>query len=685
MSVEIVKNDGIWTLFAGRSVLSVCGETGRLTSLMVNGKAEVDLWEGISGGFRVFDGEDKRTFSNLNDGSPSLLLISADATKKDETPVLNLNFQAENGAFALKVSLTPEEKAFSIQAAVIRLQGDDRTTSFSAVLPWPATLFPYSGTWRVWAANHRFPMRIYDFNEMQLEYGGIDSGIMLPATTIYDTESDIGLTLAKPFSLTVPRLRFKLDRNSRYLEAEFSMMRMRDGGGAVAGLEIYAHEGDWRPGLGEMYRRYEEYFLPPHREAYDLEGPMLGGRVYQEADVIERFKREAGVLWEEVYSYFPHFGDYFSETEPWVADRTEDKTPLTYERVSRHLNDLHDNDIAGLLYWQAQGDAQSAFAAENFPESVIRQENGKPIGIEFYGVLQMNGDPELPFGRHLLDQARKLLDKFPAAGGFFVDQACYNWIDFAHDDGLTMIDNKPAYMSIMGYERTLGKLSAVLAERGKVAFGNGPGSIEVQRYLDGTMAETHAWVMGQLQYFALAKPMVCLVYGETRYEVERSLQLCVKHAVFPGVFCLPKVEYGDLYKKYLPLIQQLKGRRWVFSPCPLTLPEGMEGDIFLLPDGNYAVTMVSGRRSVLEACPDNADGYAPVKVRLPGVTVKGIRLVTVDRPEGIPLDVSHTGAQEKTEYNPLFAGKEVAAANGTGEMTVYVPCYVPAAVMILEV
>lgn len=48
----------------------------------------------------------------------------------------------------------------------------------------------------------------------------------------------------------------------------------------------------------------------------------------------------------------------------------------------------------------------------------------------------------------------------------------------------------------------------------------------------------------------------------------------------------------DLYEKYLPLLEKLYRRRWVFDPDPLRLPLGFQGNIYRSERNTYCISLV---------------------------------------------------------------------------------------------
>jgi hypothetical protein len=71
--------------------------------------------------------------------------------------------------------------------------------------------------------------------------------------------------------------------------------------------------------------------------------------------------------------------------------------------------------------------------------------------------------------------------------------------------------------------------------------------------------------------------------------------------------------------KYRPLLTLMRGRHWLLTAHALRLPEGMEGNIFRTPDGDYYVTVVNPQASQLAggALPSLFQYDLPVEVVLP--------------------------------------------------------------------
>jgi len=133
--------------------------------------------------------------------------------------------------------------------------------------------------------------------------------------------------------------------------------------------------------------------------------------------------------------------------------------------------------------------------------------------------------------------------------------------------------------------------------------------VEIAREADGMMAEGGGMQGESIQYLTIGnKPTCCLVYNERQLKRNLVLGLLPTAPSFAvtGVYRLvqemprdPQVdpESIELHRGYYPLFEHLKGKSWVLTPRPFSLPECLDGNIFQLPSGDYVVTLVSMQQS----------------------------------------------------------------------------------------
>jgi hypothetical protein len=207
------------------------------------------------------------------------------------------------------------------------------------------------------------------------------------------------------------------------------------------------------------------------------------------------------------------------------------------------------------------------------------------------GTTMMNSDPMLKFGKHISEQIDGLLDIYSECDGVFLDQACYNFQDTAHDDGMSAYENKPCYMEGLNYSPHLEHLSALI-HPDKAIIANAPYSIGMMKYIDGFMAEGSSWLCDQYQYYSVEKPMFFLCYNASPRDIEMMFQNCLLYGA--GYTSYPKALTSKyLYKAYVPLLEKLFRRKWCFDANIISLPEGYSGNVFLGENNNLFLSIVN--------------------------------------------------------------------------------------------
>jgi hypothetical protein len=290
---------------------------------------------------------------------------------------------------------------------------------------------------------------------------------------------------------------------------------------------------------------------------------------------------------------------------------------------------------------------------------VARDEGGAPIGawrINTYPSVNacwlMNADPSTGFGKHMIAQAREMVDAYPDSAGFFWDVYGRSYMfDFAHDDGITMVNNKPAYYPEFMYQRLMsGHIRPLLRSRGMLITANKPVSVVSCRGLDAIMAmedapreDSPSWITAQ-SYLGLSRHTMIL---EARPENAETMYLhCLRYGMFdtdfgnrPGAPAREETmrRARELQRTYRPYIDRLRGRKWIFHPQALELPRNTEGNIFRLNDGSGMVTMVSVWRHLREA--EGFNSNLEVVCRLPDATA-------MKRVEVHAIDLGQTSAVE---------------------------------------
>ena len=636
-----------WLLTNRKCSISISRDDGTLAGFILKkGREQIDIWRGQRGGISVYDELDEKEYS---DRATEIASVSGRLDRRSpKRIVLSIKKRYRGAPFTLAQRIVMAADHVRLDVEVRKTSGRPRSIQVRFTFPFPMLPSRYLSEqynqdegfhpWTLWAPTFEAPYvkaRQNDVRRQDFVYnlGAGRGGITVPIVSAYLPEVDIGYSLISPLEVYKPKLVFEVERefgDEWYLAQEAAIsaatyhLALRDRRPAKASIILVPHQGDWRPGLGWLCKNYKEYFIPTNRKIVQQEGVMLYAMPCWPEAKIKEWKKKMGLRWQEV-RYEERFGDYIPEREPWTEDAWKSKEHperelknLTYKRMNDYLHVLHRNGIYGFAYFQVGGDIERNFCTENdFEEFVMERKDGRPWpGCSYPDGIRktwlVNPVPNSRWEKHILGQAKGIFEKYPLMAGLFVDQLCYRFWDYGRDDGMTMVHNRPVYNNHLSYMAILRKLHAILKRRGKTAFGNGPTTVEVQRYIDGVMAECRLEFLGVQAYLAIRKPLVMLTTKISDFK------WCLKYGAFPHVLpdgnrwpnrrkCEP--EYVKAFRAYLPLFELMRGRQWVLTPHALTLPEGLDGNIFKTPNRDYLISLIPRE-------PDFDSSNLTVKTRL---------------------------------------------------------------------
>ena len=442
----------------------------------------------------------------------------------------------------------------------------------------------------------------------------------IPMLTGYSLSKGYGFSVITPFDRPKPGLRFIVDEQN--WSVSFSHLRPDSNNLISAAIYMIAHEADWRPALNFVLNKYPNHFYPintseEHYGWFHLAYPNLS-----ETQITGL--KDQGVEWIAFTEYFPFYGKYISSTPDWsIIIHSDDISLRQWETgagsnrnniraMKDYISLWQQDDVQVYLYYQS-AEAWYQYANEYFPKDIALDKKGKPIPSYLFTRL-MNPDPKGRWGHYILDQAREVLATFPEIDGIFYDRVDYAAYDFAHEDGLTMIEGRPAYMLAFGQEKINEAISDIYHSKGKAIWSNVPTSIEVCKNLDGIMAEKNLSYLKKLQYLGLVRPIVYLPYDGIPEATENKL----KDALLYGATI--SVTYGGLTEerlesKYRHIFDLLRNRSWVLNAFCFALPEELAGNMYRTPDSNYVLTILNLEKFQVRNHP--FDFNIPITIKIP--------------------------------------------------------------------
>ena len=572
------------TLGNANMEIKICRKTGRILSLLH--KKKHFGWNTSPGRLEIYDGLADRHFSGEESAGKMTLRV-----EKGDEPSVTLTRRFMRAQFLVKETFKAADDSIHWEVEILLDKGkQERSIEIRQLVPWPES--PWG--WMAWSAQHMFPTHTHNIAGLHLEYGDICFGTVIPAVTIYNPGKDVGLAIAKPLGQLNPRTSFCFtDYHGEGIFVENDLLGLRRGKPVKAALMLRFHEGCFRPTLAWLLKKYPEYFLPGNPAVRQYEGGSMFGPPHVSKKDAARMAK-AGMKWYEIHQSFPMYGQYCPEKEPWFDGSFPDVhmdygKPITTRVINDCGRNLAERGIGSFLYFQVTGNAYMPRWPKRWKSSLARYRSGKLILLGCMSAFA-NSDPSLPFGKEMERQVRGVLKRYPDITGIFLDQACYNGIDCAHDDGITMYKNKPAYRLRYNYDKHVPALVEGLHRRGKIIYANGTYDIELGKGFDGNMAESTSIFAATMKYMHIAKPLLFFAYCRDEDDVENMLQNCllagaswalwVKTA--EGWFVKKDLasRQKKIYERYLPLCRRLLGRRMLLEPNPIRLPKssGTFGD-----------------------------------------------------------------------------------------------------------
>lgn len=651
--VEPVKKSDLWTLENQDVAIGVQKTTGwirsatwKSTGLDLFGQVRGNI-PGYVGGIRVYDELDRAWYSDLD--TPCKV---EDIKKRGQAVTLTKKFK--DAPFFLNLTLKMDDACLTWQVDAVKKNKKVADRSLRVYF-----LFPLIAGWGVWApcltGERTFDgMTPFEHTHIQIPYYS-EQEIILPMCSHYHRKLGVGYSVVEPIGDNVPAAKFQFSNGEKCFTWGSMHKDTRD----VPVLEtvnyyiglvgdrpmstkvmLFFHEGDWRCGLGRVYKRWQKYFDPWNDAIYEREGVFRCGGVHDAMEV-DKWVR-MGLKTLEVHGHFQDYCDYFQDGKDrwisngaketlrhrWVKEMADEaakvgKTIDTKnadgipERVDDFCSTHTPQQIADYLGWplhnvlhtrddikcklQTLTDAGIAChwyfnytdgyrprVETAWPDSISKDEDGKIIPSGWYMCHNMNADPRWSFGQFTYESARMIFETYPTLKGFFLDCFRHFEVDFAHDDGVTVVNGKPAYSMNRSYD-DIEKLikEKIMRPRNLTSFANKPQSIRSMLYSDGQLLEGNGDKPEEKFFWAcIAKPMF-FMWTSGEGSLDENLRRAVWHGCYPRE-AEPTEENIALYQKYLPLYAQFRRRVFCFEPDPIRPPEGSRGKLFTVADGYVA-------------------------------------------------------------------------------------------------
>lgn len=489
------------------------------------------------------------------------------------------------------------------------------------------------------------------FREMDLEYGGwcfSPPGFSVPIATVIDEAKDSGVSLALSPEDTLIELRLRTDREGTITFSRLNNKISKDNLVRFA-VNLIAHEGDWRPGLGWMVKRYPDYFNPASSTADEAGGCGAYSAFTGDLDA-EKFKKMGfRTNWDASFDW-PYMGMFL----PPVPEGTE-WTSLNHKTTStRKIDDycrrMRSYGFHVLCYFNitefgagikspeppstvtSESDLwqdPNAFLYKKLGGSIFYAEDGKLIWQWKDEVVIDPGDAA--YQNFIVDQAARHVKEIPNCSGICIDRM--DWLtrfNYRADDGVTWkyiaagrSQGHAARSLISSWKATLSKIGPIMHNAGKAIYGNPHVKrLDVMREVDGIYDEFgyYGFNLNQSSFLGVRKPVIAWTSdsSQLRPDPDQYFQRHLFMGAFPTVpypqndhSILPDQWSERFYMEYGPLFDELRGRKWVLEPHVIAVEHATaKANIFQTSKG-YAVPVIFGgkaarARVVLRGLPEVA-------------------------------------------------------------------------------
>jgi len=400
--------------------------------------------------------------------------------------------------------------------------------------------------------------------------------------------------------------------------------------------DVVAHEADWRGGLRWMVSRYPEYFNPTNPKADELAGTSSyshhrGMLDDKQADRLRkmayRFNWAATFDWPYFGMYLPPVPNADATWETSGHDATGKRDLGRVLRMScRMMNDecrhLKERGFYQLSYFNLTEfgshigrpdtvkanlpDAEcwqdaTTMLYRKFPGGILRDVGGDAPTFSWSDSVAMDpGDPA--FRAHLLEMAQRHIDYLPDAAGICIDRM--DWlvhVNYGADDGTGWYPGDlPGRSLLISWNNIMPELGKLMHSNGKVVFGN-PSvfahQLNLMRELDGFYDEFgyEGFSLNGSCLLALRKPAIMWTPSADTIQPDpdRYFQRHLYMGAYPTApfpendhTIQPGTANDQLYLDYGPLLDAMRGKKWVLQPHCIEVAEGpAKANLFNVPGG----------------------------------------------------------------------------------------------------
>jgi hypothetical protein len=484
--------------------------------------------------------------------------------------------------------------------------------------------------------NQTFNFGMPDYPEGNRGYVAYDgNNVSLPMITIFEPSKDQALSI---ICSPEDAILFQNIDVTKLGEIIFSRYYNRIGSDKTIrfAADLVVHEADWRGGLRWMVNRYPDYFNPALPLADEIagcgsyssyEGPLEASRfqkmgyrlnwkasfdfpymgmfippVKSPAEKWTRFNAGSDGSWngkseQTSVEQLCKYGEQMRSMGFYVLDYFN-MTELGYEL--RGINAPDPKTLTDDELWKNP----KAFIQKNLNDAVIMTNwkgypflGGNPLFTWGDAVIVDPGTPG--YQQFLTEQADRLIATMKFSSGICIDRTDHTRaFNQRSDDGITWWHGKPARALVNSWKETLTKVAGKFHQAGKVVYVNDHNHrIDLMKDVDGFYDEAgHLGTsLNNTSFLALRKPAVAWTASSKTLGAhpDNYFQTLLYMGVFPTApvtgndhTIVPDPVTDPYYLQYGPLLNTLRGRKWVLEPHVVEVEkEAAKANLFKVPDG----------------------------------------------------------------------------------------------------
>lgn len=457
-------------------------------------------------------------------------------------------------------------------------------------------------------------------------------------------------------------------------------------------VDLVVHEADWRGGLRWMAARYPDYFNAPLPQAAD---DVAGEGAYSryQGPLDAEYLRRIGFRTNWMASFdFPYMGMFLppvAEDDHWtkysesmakgrydphaaVAGETTSIRELAgyakrmREQGFRVLDYFNTTEFGAAMIFgqpatvitdprQVWRDANDFFYTHFKNAALFNPKTDEPYRTWGDAFVVDPGAPE--YQGFLLDQASRLIRDLPDSAGLCIDRG--DWLrmyNFRRDDGTSWVEGYPAASLYVSWKQLMAKFDPIVHGAGKVVFFNNHDKrLDLLKGVDGIYDEmgSNGASMNLTALLTINKPALSWTANDTylRSDPDAFFQRYLYMGVFPMApfpgndhALSPSAVVDQLYIDYSPLLNVMRGRKWVLTPHAVETQDNVKVNLFTVGESYVMPVMFGGSaRSASVTLHGVKNGRYDVAIVHPG------------KPDGMTLSATAKNGQMSLTI-PLIRG-----------------------------